>query len=462
MNALSSLYEKKSDTEVPSYWLPFKSVGKRMVQGMRNINNAALNAKINANNPNNDKEIEKQALAKAQAEMDAYAKIEKEALAKARAEIDAFTNRQSVSDNPGLPNAKPEYYIDSLEDQRGLYAAMNPDASVYHIDSMDKARNLFGLLNPGAEYITTAEHMWDDYVRRHPDLMRVAKDPGNKSIGGGNWLRGVKSVADIGQRHYTRHGHREGRTLRTPQTMYLNGRKVDPSELPTIGGYYFQDGTRFTNDMLPSYGYYDEDFRQVTPEKNSALLSIMANAQNPDAPRQEFYDPVKYPEMENMNPIAMRNMALRNNVQRRAPEAVYANNYLEWLKGQPNLMSDFEHNFNMSDFYGDTDEEGMKNLMSMYAKSKFDEGTGDKEMPQYRMEQKLPVKERYDGDYKNIMERLYQPVATTRGQRTLGGMDPSRGLAALLQSSPDATLSVLQKMMPKEQSTVSKLSGLYS
>jgi len=417
MKALSNLYENKSDTEVPSYFLSnIGALTSMMVNSMRNINNAALNAKIDADNPNNDAELEKAALAKAAAEMDAY------------------SNRQSIANNPNLPNAKPHYYIDSLDDQRGLYAMMNPGKEIYHIDSMDKARSLFGLLNPGAEYITSTEHMWDDYVRRNPDLMRVAQDPGNKSIGGGNWLRGITSLADLGQRHYTRHGAREGRGLRSPNTMYLNGQKVDPSQLPEVGGYYFKDGSRFTNDMLPSYGYYDENYNQVAPEKNSALLSIMANAQNPDAPRQEFYDPVKYPEMENMNPIAKRNMSLRNNVSRRAPEAVYANNYLEWLKGQPELMDDFELNFNMSNHYGETDAEKMRGLMSMFAKAKYDEGVGNREMPQYRMEQKLNIKDRYDGNYKDIMSRLYQPVSGTRSERNLGGTNKARGLAALLSA----------------------------
>ena len=91
----------------------------------------------------------------------------------------------------------------------------------------------------------------------------------------------------------------------------MNGRAVDPSELPEVGGYYFKDGSKFTNDMLPSYGYYDENYNQVNPEQNSAILSIMANAQNPDAERQEFYNPIKFAEIENLNPIAKRNMALR-------------------------------------------------------------------------------------------------------------------------------------------------------
>lgn len=414
MNALGSLYEKKSDTEVPSYFLD--GIANRMVGSMRNILNSGTNIEVNSDFKNNDAELEKAALAKAAAEMD------------------AFTNRQSLVNNPNLPNAKPSYYVDSLEDQRGLYSAMNPDKEIYHIDSMDKARSLYGLLNPGVDYITSAEHMWDDYVRRNPDLMKVAKDPGNKSIGGGNWLAGISELWQLGQRHYNRHGKREGRPLRSPNTLYMGMNKVDNSLLPEVGGYYFKDGNRFTMDMLPSYGYYDENFNQVAPEKNSALLSIMANAQNPDAPRQEFYDPVKYPEMENMNPIARRNMALRNNVSRRAPEAVYANNYLEWLKSQPDLMNDFEHNFNMSDFYGQTDEDGMRNLMSMYAKAKYDEGVGSKEMPQYRMEQILDIKDRYDGNYKDIMSRLYQPVSSTRSQRNLGGTNKARGLAALLNA----------------------------
>ena len=155
---------------------------------MRNILNSAQNIGLDGQFNNNDAELEKAALAEAAEELKAY------------------TAQQGFTDNPDLPNYKPKYYIDSLEDQRGLYSAMNPGKDVYHIDSMDKARSLFGLLNPGAEYITSAEHMWDDYVRRNPDLMRVAKDPGNKSIGGGNWLRGINSLADLGQRHYMRHG----------------------------------------------------------------------------------------------------------------------------------------------------------------------------------------------------------------------------------------------------------------
>jgi hypothetical protein len=34
------------------------------------------------------------------------------------------------------------------------------------------------------------------------------------------------------------------------------------------------------------------------------------------------------------------------------------------------------------------------------------------------------------------MERLYQPVASTRSQRNLGGVDKARGLAALLNAMP--------------------------
>jgi hypothetical protein len=413
MNALSSLYEKKSDTEVPSYFLG--GMMDSMVGALKNINNSAINSAIDAQRPNTDEEIEK------------------EALARAAEELKAYNAQQGLTDNPNLSNNKPEYFIDSLEDQRGLYSAMNPDKSVYHIDSMDKARNLFGLLNPGAEYISSMEHMWDDYARRNPDLMRVAKDPGNKSIGGGNWLRGVNELWQLGQRHYMRHGGREGRTLRTPNTMYLNGSAVDPSELPEVGNYYFQDGTQFTNDMLPSYGYYDDNFNQVNPEQNSAILSIMANAQNPDAERQEFYNPIEYAEIENLNPIAKRNMALRQKVSRRAPEATYANNYLEWMKGQDDLMKEFVHNFNMSDYYGQNDVPGMQNLMSIFAKSNFDEGVGDKEMPQYRMEQQpLPIRKMRQGAYRDAMNRLYQPVASTRSQRTLGGTNKARGLAALL------------------------------
>jgi hypothetical protein len=422
MNALSNLYEKKPDTEVPSYFLGnISGIMNTMKGGMRNILGAQVNADLDSQILPTKEEI---------------AARDKAALEEASRLMDAYSSRQSVTNNPNLPNAKPEYYIDSLDAQRGLYSMMNPGAEIYNIDSTDKARNLFGLLNPGAEYIQSTEHMWDDYVRRNPDLMRVAKDPGNKSIGGGNWLRGINSLADLGQRHYNRHGRREGRPLRSPGKIYLNGQIVDESLLPKVGGYYFKDGREFTNDMLPSYGYYDENLRQVAPEKNSALLDIIANAQNPDAERKEFYDPVVYPEMENLNPIAKRNMALRNNVTRRAPDAVYANNYLEWLKGQQDLMSDFEHNFNMSDFYGQDDTEGMRNLMSMFAKAKYDEGVGNREMPQYRMEQILPQKERYDGDYKAIMERLYQPVASTRSQRNLGGVDKARGLAALLNAMP--------------------------
>jgi hypothetical protein len=75
----------------------------------------------------------------------------------------------------------------------------------------------------------------------------------------------------------------------------------------------------------------------------------------------------------------------------------------------------------------------MQNLMSIFAKSNFDEGVGDKEMPQYRMEQQpLPIRKMRQGAYRDAMNRLYQPVASTRSQRTLGGTNKARGLAALL------------------------------
>lgn len=417
MNALSKLYENKPDTEVPSYFL--SGMMNTMMGGMRNMLGAGVNASLDSQmNVPTKEEI---------------AARDKAALEEASRLMDAYSSRQSVTNNPNLPSSKPEYYIDSLDAQRALYSMMNTDAEVYNIDSTDKARSLFGMLNPGAEYISSTEHMFDDYVRRNPDLMKVAetgRDPDGSSA---DWLRGVNELWQLGQRHYMGHGKREGRNLRGPG-MYLNGAKVDESLLPKVGGYYFKDGREFTNDMLPSYGYYDENLRQVAPEKNSALLDILANAQNPDAERQEYYDPVLYPEMENLNPIAKRNMALRNDVTRRAPDAVYANNYLEWMKGQQDLMDDFELNFNMSDHYGQKDVQGMRNLMSMYAKAKYDEGVGNREMPQYRMEQILPQKERYDGNYRETMSRLYQPVASTRSQRNLGGTDKSRGLSALLNA----------------------------
>ena len=98
-------------------------------------------------------------------------------------------------------------------------------------------------------------------------------------------------------------------------------------------------------------------------------------------------------------------------------------------------MKDFVHNFNMSDHYGNDDLEGMQNLMSMFAKSKFDEGVGDREMPQYRMEQRpLPIRKMQEDNYREAMSRLYQPVASTRSQRNLGGTNKARGLAALLNA----------------------------
>ena len=126
---------------------------------------------------------------------------------------------------------------------------MNPDKEVYHIDTAEKARGLYNLLNPDLEYISSMEHAYDDYVRRNPDLMKLAetgKDPDDSPA---EWLRGVNELWQIGQRHYDGHGKREGRLLRSPHTFYRNGQAVPTSEMPTIGNYYFKDGTQFNNDM---------------------------------------------------------------------------------------------------------------------------------------------------------------------------------------------------------------------
>ena len=116
MNALGSLYEKKSDTEVPSYFLGSLNMSgllKTMLGGAKNITASAVNNSIMSQIEENDK------------------KMEEEALARAAAEMDAYTNRQSLLSNPNLPDAKPNYYIDSLEDQaRSVFGYESRQGSV--------------------------------------------------------------------------------------------------------------------------------------------------------------------------------------------------------------------------------------------------------------------------------------------------------------------------------------------
>lgn len=416
--------------------------------------------------------------------------------------------------------ASPAYFVDSAESARNLFGLMNPDMRLYDVEDIDGAASLYKLLNPGelykvdenmdsaaalyremypdqdiykvdnsnaqyalyakqnpgTEYMSSSDHIWDAYGRKHYD--KIKSDP---AFGRYVLYNNIDNMGDVGAYYYHYYGKGRGEEpYQYANAIYNDGKLVESSELPDFGiyntdfenitdqmphqgfydadfnpvtkgvhdlyrgpGSYLSDGRAFHDRLLPELGYYDENFNKINPAGNSALANIYRYKQNEDAPRQEYYNPMEFPEME-LNPIAQRNLELRNNIgKKRAPEAQYENNYIEWMKPQDDLMEEFIGNVTKS---GLKDEGEIRDIMTAFAKQKYNQGVGSRDMPKYRLAQEsLEQSTRDTSNYMSAMNRLYQPLTRNSRHdfgeptRGLGEMNMSRGLSALMGSSPNSS-----------------------
>jgi len=414
MSALSNLYGANPDTEVPSYFL--KSIGNALGKGIMKVTGL-------------DKAVKKTVLPGV-SNMLNHIK---------QAEISNIYNQ-----NPHLKESDPFWkyraYIDknnNFIDMKGRNSSAFQGiqkglAELYYKERMNELNRAGLPTGKPSEYIQSMEQAYDEYARKVPHVKYVIDHGKDRDGTSADWARTAKSAADIGMIDYGKFGRAHNRPL--PRLV----------------------------------GYYDAAGNMIQPGETPAFQSVL-NTRIEDSPYQEYYDPVAYPEME-LNPIAARNMALRNEgFRRKAPKAQYVDDYVEWLKqsSQQPLMDQFEIGMNLSNLYGTDSDEAMRLAMTSFAADEYQKDAGKKyakDLPQWRMPQNLIIPERADDVYRHNMSRLYRQNAP-RQQRDFGmsnlrnyrnygtyGMDPSsqvRGLLALASSSPDSiyALPMAQNLM---------------
>lgn len=298
-------------------------------------------------------------------------------------------------------------FIDGPGRNSGAYQGIQKGlAELYYNQRMKELDPSSLRVGKPTEYIQSMEHAYDEYARKVPHVNYVlqhGKDPDGTSA---DWLNTAKSAADAGMIDYGKFGRAHNRPL--PRLV----------------------------------GYYDAAGNMVQPGETPAFQSVL-NTKIEDSPYQEFYDPVKYPEME-LNPIAQRNLALRNHALRKTPDAEYVDDYVEWLKqdSQKPLMDEFQIGMNLSDLYGTDRDDAMRLAMTSYAADQYknmgEDSPYNKELPQWRMPQNLVQPERNEEVYKHNMSRLYRtPVARQKREFGLTPNNMLRGLAALYNAMPD-------------------------